>query len=1517
MKNMYLGLLLSISFHFIQAQTASQNQTIVLPADDEGASVIVTDREGTSQKQKLKVSHGSAKASPAPASRQYIVEFRERPFLLDKKDKKSVSNRSHLARFAQFSQDLSKGHQNQKNKTASPKIRKQFHRVFFGAEVDLAPELVAAIAKIPYVKKITEVQTVEAFLDQSVSIVKADQVWGQLGNRGEGITVGIVDTGIDYNHPALGGGFGSAYKVLGGYDFVNNDTDPVDDHGHGTHCAGIVAGDGLTIQGVAPKANLVALKVLGAGGSGSNTNIIAAIEWAADPDQDGDDSDKIDILSLSLGGAGDPDDAMSSAVDQAVELGIVVCVAAGNSYTNFKIGSPGTAREAITVGASDGQGNMASFSSKGPNSKIFSIKPEVVAPGVDIHSTVLNGNFDSWSGTSMATPHVAGIAALLRSLHPDWTTGQIKSALMTTTLDLGKEAMTQGAGQVDALRAARSTSFIQPAHLSFGIASATGIEVKQDTLTVTNSDSTAKSYSATLSGAVSGLTLSASPSSFTVDPGMTQQVIFTATADHTILPFPASLSGTFSGNVILKSASDTLSVPWALVKAGKLALTFEAPYPFVSVAGRKASYQVAFKDDGYSADVFLNTDTVDIVYLNSGVLILRENLVFNGLDSLHISLNEAQHRVAFRLVDHANVPLTSSTQSMKLIFPAGSSLSSMMTQMAETDLSVSSFSPRFQLALGQLKVDATQNRNIHSVQYPMINGLSQSVTLANSAADYISQQVILHSPTPSFTLAAGTTFLTKGDYVSYAFIRYYGNFTNFWKGTLYQSANDTLAHQMTVNIAASATNNPSDFMLTVDPFTISGNGISSSSKIPVSAEIYNSPPGDTLRFGTGMFYPNTFTGNIPDVRFNGKFNEKLSYESRSATYRLFNESGIAIDSGGLFNLSAGKLLPGKNHLEIQLNPSRPGGMPASGTFTTRFDRSKSDYLAPQITSLQAINGDGIPVDTLELGEANKLRFSVDYSERHLYIKASQSATWQELPIVQIATQTTGPSPFGYLYEANLIALDLIGSIDLKIVTRDVWAANEMEWVLRSAFVIEDRLKAGITVSQNGNNMLAQSQFDFGSAAVGTTTSPVLFTIHNSGLNSLVLAGVPMVRSGTPTQFVVDTSLTTRAIAPGDSTTFTVAFSAQQAALVTDTLWIENNTALNPFWFILKGKGTGAEINVKASYTNIMSGTIFDFGPAIVGSSYMRNFIIENVGSAPLTLSGTPRVVLSGIDVSSFVLSQNLPSVIAAGASANFTIQFRPKTAGVKTATISIANSDYNENPYTFGITAKGLSGDINLKFNGEDLVHNTSLVNIGAALAGQSSSPQTFTVENTGDAALGFFSNPKVALKGTNLSDFSVNTSAMPYQVFPGNVTTFTISFVPGAAATGIRNAEAWIYSNDYDEQIFKIRVQGTVSSPEAPAAYARTAGRLMEKTDASDEEEKPEHPEVFPNPSGQAFTMYLPGEEGETVRLKIYSAIGVVFVNEELPANHYYTKGEEWSPGFYFMEVVGEKRNVIKLIKE
>ncbi len=312
-----------------------------------------------------------------------------------------------------------------------------------GAAVDIRVSDIKALseeAPIAFVEADAEVQVL---LSQSVPLINADDVWA-LGYDGAGIKICILDTGIDPNHCDFPSG-----KIVAWHDYVGTSSTPYDDHGHGTHCASIAAGAALP-YGVAKGASLMVAKVLNSQGSGTETAIINGIDWGV--------ANGADVESLSLGGpGGDGTSALAQECNWAVSYGVVVVCAAGNDGpTCCTINTPGDATDVITVGASDKSDALASFSSRGPTTD-GRVKPDITAPGVSINAADSGTSCSdvSMSGTSIATAHIAGVAALMLHARPTATPLQIKNVLGYTAIDkgnVGKDCL-WGWGRVDALAA--------------------------------------------------------------------------------------------------------------------------------------------------------------------------------------------------------------------------------------------------------------------------------------------------------------------------------------------------------------------------------------------------------------------------------------------------------------------------------------------------------------------------------------------------------------------------------------------------------------------------------------------------------------------------------------------------------------------------------------------------------------------------------------------------------------------------------------------------------------------------------------------------------------------------------------------------------------------------------------------------------------------------------------------------------------------------------------------------------
>ena len=510
------------------------------------------------------------------------------------------------------------------------------------------------LAALPGVAAVHPDRTVTASVDVSVPLVGAPDLWEPPDSvTGAGIDVAVIDTGVDATHPALDGG-----TVVGGHDFVNNDDDPMDDNGHGTHVAGIVAANG-DLTGVAPGASIVAYKVLNRNGSGPTATVLAGLEAAVDPAN----PHRAEVVNFSLGAPEAADGPLTKAAQAAGEAGVVVVASAGNDGPAAQsISAPGQAPGVLSVGAStsglrvpklrmiepatdlhstrweysanasmeerelevvdiggddvkdhdvagkavlldapgppvqqaleaerrgavalliargagagpqlragsgddgrfdslvaaileddsvtalrealktgpvrvglsgeDATDQLAEFSSRGPTAT-FGAKPDLVAPGVEIRSSVPTAlhapGVARFSGTSMAAPHVAGAAALLRQLHPDWSAAAVRSALAGASAHLAGPPLLSGAGRLDIPAAADAAVVADTTALSFGLAGTEEQVRRTRTLTLENVSDEAADVRVRAVAPVA-----ASPPVLRLEPGERRAVTVTLSVD--------------------------------------------------------------------------------------------------------------------------------------------------------------------------------------------------------------------------------------------------------------------------------------------------------------------------------------------------------------------------------------------------------------------------------------------------------------------------------------------------------------------------------------------------------------------------------------------------------------------------------------------------------------------------------------------------------------------------------------------------------------------------------------------------------------------------------------------------------------------------------------------------------------------------------------------------------------------------------------------------------------------------
>src|SRR5262245_5661148 len=485
-------------------------------------------------------------------------------------------------------------------------VQHRYSTVLNGLAVKLPASELSALENTDGVAGVYPNVAYHSLRSSTPGFIGAPALWGPtLNSAGNGVKIGIIDDGLDRSHPYFSArgyrmprGFPKGQKRFTSakvivarafaprkpkWKYSGTPFDPINSD-HATHVAGIAAGNyrtqsqGRRISGVAPKAYLGNYKVLTVptgnfGLNGNSAEIVAGIEAAV--------RDGMDVINLSLGEAEvEPGrDIVAKALDGAAAAGVVPVVAAGNDFEELGAGSvtsPGSSDRAITVAAESEQGGaqIAGFSSGGPTPLSLRMKPDVTAPGVDVLSSVprREGLWASFSGTSMAAPHVAGAAALLHQRHRSWTVQQIKSALVQTGRPVfigGQEAETtrEGGGTVDLVRADRPLVFASPTGLSFGFVAPAGSSVRQVALSDAGGGGGDWTVTTSLQQPGAGASVTVPP--VTTVPGT---LVVTAVAS------PATTQSTRTGFVVLQRGSDRRRIPfWFRVAAPALGAAQATP----------------------------------------------------------------------------------------------------------------------------------------------------------------------------------------------------------------------------------------------------------------------------------------------------------------------------------------------------------------------------------------------------------------------------------------------------------------------------------------------------------------------------------------------------------------------------------------------------------------------------------------------------------------------------------------------------------------------------------------------------------------------------------------------------------------------------------------------------------------------------------------------------------------------------------------------------------------------------
>lgn len=989
-------------------------------------------------------------------SRKYIVEFTSTP---------STARVANAQRFRTEAAEVAD-------------VRREFTRAFNGVAVELLEgQSVDALKRLPNVAAIYPDTEVIAFSGPAATR-RAESVSVQPNAGGNGIVVAVIDTGVDRTHPALAG------KVIGGYDFVNDDNDPMDDHQHGTHVAGIIAAQGNMI-GVAPNVRLLAYKVLNAEGRGTSSDVIAAIERAL--------LDGADIINLSLGDRGRPDDPMSRAVDNAVAAGMVVCVAAGNEETFHRIGSPASAARAITVGAStfeDGAPTLAYFSSRGPATQSSAIKPDLIAPGRDIYSTGLGHGYVTLSGTSMATPYVAGLAALLLEEHPDWTPERVKAALVTTALPVAEEeVMSQGTGIATGARARTNTIVASPTQINFGLDGVTAQTwTSTRTIALRNDGNATRTIHASLAGATPAMNITVNPTELTLTPGQTAQIELTIHVDHTTLGRPPTRSYSFGGVLSLTTQGEDLRLPWAFVRASRATITNDGGQPNILWRSSTPHYDSAVPIGPHGVELLLEPGVFDFVIASKEAdelrLVIAEQQNIEGDVTIEVNAASAPHEIRFDGVDSTGTSFpagdgANTLRSLLLRLLLTNGQSAALPDITSRVMRTSTFSDRF----GILASESFVNREaaqIHVAQFEEIRNVTASRVIQISPADYAAQPIELIFPK---TVQRRDVGIMPRDWprnslvhrVAPPMLRFPVN-GPIWTGTLFMTKEVHEDFQGGVQIALYSdadVNAPATVMTPM----IRRNADGFLATWGFAGEVVaGSVPGETMSFGDSSIHlPGLLSANAQgffgDAEIYGARHDRRRSDTLTGKFSVRDEGGAEVAAGAVMPGFFFAPMPraGKFTAEIKVGPFAIDDTVGMATMTTKFDTTHGPSSPPAITSFAILDGTGRHANRLRANGNGTLLFAAADHEQmeyervvdaQVFFRRVGTNTWVQLTAVATGDEDLGDDygrwAAGLVYRVDLgNALQLgVGQYEIAIEVRDA-QGNTTAWQIAPAFLVEN------------------------------------------------------------------------------------------------------------------------------------------------------------------------------------------------------------------------------------------------------------------------------------------------------------------------------------------------------------------------------------------------------------------------------------------------------------------------------
>lgn len=1028
-------------------------------------------------------------ARSAGAQRSFIVEFADSP-----EARKSGGPTEPQLRFrgdlAAVASSSAKG------RNGGARIEREFGLLLHATAIRLEdPDAIERILDLPYVARILPDRTLifDTF-ESSGPVATGSGVRGD--SFGSGVVVAVIDSGIDYNHPALGAGFGPGHKVSGGYDFINDDADPMDDFGHGTHVAGIIAARSTGMSGLAPNATLLAYKVLDSTGQGPQSALIAALERAVDPNGDGDTSDRADVINISLGSFGEPDDPAARAADRASALGALVVGAVGNSGESHSIASPALARSVIAVGATDGGLGVAEFSARGPAPQTGAIKPDLLAPGALIRSTTTGGGFGQKSGTSMAAAYVSGVAAQLIEQHPTWSSERLRSAFLSGCVlipDAPVEA--QGAGRIDVPTVLQSKIAID-APLGFGpIDRKHALHVSERAISLRSEYDVPVTIAAELPPLPSGVVLELFPSTIELPPNEERSIIVRLSVDTAAVDRadePAFLTG---GWVALVRGSERVEVPWAFLRAARVRTSWSDPFPQITWSSDRPARGSFAPIDPFTFETLLEPGTYDLALAgeNDGVVavVVREGVTVDGDMRLDFDTFDAPHEIEWSASDPSGGLLSrvSDDQHLytvtgRLAFSDGARQWSMELPSNFSALRSSSFGARWSLLLAESSIDMTRNR-VAVAQHEPLSALEADATLSIEPSGWARQDLRLFFPGDAsernlWVLPRGFTRRAveagqRPEGIGVA------NVGAAWSGSLWMTPETHSDYASGVQFGLYTGDPGLQGTSTVITPTLRRRDdrfLTTRSMDP--APLPSEAAAGMLNLGAGLIWPSirlvTDGGPAALWRWGGSIevigdrNDLRRLETAKAVWRLLDDAGEPV-AGGTLGLGGFAPTQKARRLELQVaSPNTDAFAASRGTFSAIM-ADGGDPSPPSLTSFVVVGPDGSPSRVLDRRGAKLVFSAADYTptwEENFYLRIDESATrvwyrpasgeWIPLAAVAIGEDSgrekqLGRFPVGVIYEADLTALPP-GLLSFRVEIADP-SGNRSTWTLEPSVLLED------------------------------------------------------------------------------------------------------------------------------------------------------------------------------------------------------------------------------------------------------------------------------------------------------------------------------------------------------------------------------------------------------------------------------------------------------------------------------